>query len=268
MRYAGVILLEFRRLLCPRCGRAHCRSCTRRGTQCMFPGRIHRSTWPSCGAGTWWWCALAGGTHSTSACPGMIDLQSPKRPDMHEIIVESPMHIRKHRKAPLIHVTYDRFSQKYIGGEVDVPKVRQTILGRRTSQDRRMITKTHLRGWQRSGQHHQMLKTRRKTQREQGYPDSSFRVRRVASLRRDEATGITMVLDRQRQCAGRRRCCWGRRWCRRRRHHHEDRSTPFCGLSGCKAPRSSVVWHFSCLEARGTPAGSPGGTMAAVGTSV
>jgi len=78
-------------------------------------------------------------------------MQSPKRPDMHEIIVESPMHVQKHRKEPLIHVTYGRFSQKYIGGEVGVLNVPHTMLGRRTSQDRKMITKTHLRGWQRSG---------------------------------------------------------------------------------------------------------------------
>jgi len=41
----------------------------------------------------------------------MIDLQSSTRLDMREIIVESPMHVGNHRKAPMIQVRYDRFSQ-------------------------------------------------------------------------------------------------------------------------------------------------------------
>jgi len=80
----------------------------------------------------------------------MIDLQSPTRPDMHEIIVESSMHVRNHRKAPMIQVRYDRFSQQDIGEEGDVQDVPHTMLGLRTSQDGKVIKKTHLRGWQRS----------------------------------------------------------------------------------------------------------------------
>jgi len=136
----------------------------------------------------------------------MIDLQSPARPDMREVIVESPVHVLNHIQAPLIQVRYHLVSRKDIGEEVDVHDVRHAMLGRRASQDGKTMKKTHLRGSRRSEQNYHILNTPRKRPQKHRYPDPRFRVRRVSCVMREEANGITLVVGRQRQCAGRRRC--------------------------------------------------------------